>query len=399
MRKKTFRINFKISKKLIYVIASSLVIAECLGNIKLISLAGPVDVFEETVLKDVKTDKDDADATAEANKNTAEILVEQIKEVNDRISQISSKIEFSKSSLDAIDKDILECEQEMTEADENIRAERAKLSTALQTMYESSGSDDLLSLMLRSDDEYDLINREEYVSDFSSYINKEIGDIQVLVDEKEDQSYDLLLLRSDREVEVENYENIQKELSSEIDELTELMEEAEKKAEDAQSFAEELAEEVAKLEAEERAALERRSYNGDTSNVVYDGDGTDYYYVSPYPYTVDELDILAAIIQAEAGSVSYPGMIAVGSVVMNRVEDSRFANTISGVIYAPYQFEPVSSGSFAVILAQGPVAACYQAAQDVLDGKRNVPNFYFKAAWYAEEHGISGVNIGGNVFH
>ena len=92
-------------------------------------------------------------------------------------------------------------------------------------------------------------------------------------------------------------------------------------------------------------------------------------------------------------------MIAVGSVVMNRVESPNFDNTIEGVIYAPYQFEPVSIGTYAVILARGPASACYQAAQEVLEGKRNVPNFYFKAAWYAEANGISGVNIGGNVFH
>ena len=92
-------------------------------------------------------------------------------------------------------------------------------------------------------------------------------------------------------------------------------------------------------------------------------------------------------------------MIAVGSVVMNRVESPNFANTIAGVVYAPYQFEPAETGILAVILARGPAESCYQAAQEVLDGKRNVPNFYFKAAWYAEANGIEGVNIGGNVFH
>ena len=90
--------------------------------------------------------------------------------------------------------------------------------------------------------------------------------------------------------------------------------------------------------------------------VVYDGDGTDYYYTTAYDYTEDELMIMAAIIQCEAGTTSYPGMIAVGSVVMNRVESSSFPNTIAGVVYAPYQFEPVSTGTFAVTLAQGPAA-------------------------------------------
>ena len=65
----------------------------------------------------------------------------------------------------------------------------------------------------------------------------------------------------------------------------------------------------------------------------------------------------------------------------------------------PGQFEPVGNGRVATIIANGPVESCMAAAKDVLEGKRNIPYYYFKAAWYAEQHGISGVNIGGNVFH
>ena len=93
-------------------------------------------------------------------------------------------------------------------------------------------------------------------------------------------------------------------------------------------------------------------------------------------------------------------MVAVGSVIMNRIESPRFPpTTVEGTIYAPYQFEPAGNGRLAAIIARGPAASCLAVAKEVLEGKRNVPNFYFKAAWYAEAHGIAGVNIGGNVFH
>lgn len=61
--------------------------------------------------------------------------------------------------------------------------------------------------------------------------------------------------------------------------------------------------------------------------------------------TNHEKDLLARLVRAEAGGEPYEGMVAVASVVLNRVADSRFPNTIEGVIYAKNQFTPVSNGS------------------------------------------------------
>ena len=94
-------------------------------------------------------------------------------------------------------------------------------------------------------------------------------------------------------------------------------------------------------------------------------------------HTAEDVAMLAAIIECEAGNQSYEGKCAVGSVVINRVADPRFANSISGVIYAPYQFSPVASGRFAIVLARGANAACTQAAVDVLNGYININALYF----------------------
>ena len=91
--------------------------------------------------------------------------------------------------------------------------------------------------------------------------------------------------------------------------------------------------------------------------------------------------------------------MAVGSVVMNRVDNSAFPDTISGVIYAPNQFTPAGSGQLASILAHGPTDECINVASEVLHDNRNVPNLYFKSAYYARSHGISGLQIGDQVFH
>lgn len=77
------------------------------------------------------------------------------------------------------------------------------------------------------------------------------------------------------------------------------------------------------------------------------------------------LDLMARVIQAEAGGEPYAGMVGVGAVILNRVRDSRFPNSIEGVIYQPYAFEVVSNGA---LWWQTPTGTSYRAAQDALSG-------------------------------
>ena len=119
-----------------------------------------------------------------------------------------------------------------------------------------------------------------------------------------------------------------------------------------------------------------------------------------YVYTESEKILLAGIIQAEAENQPYEGKMAVGSVVMNRVDNDQFPDTISGVIYAPNQFTPAGTGQLASILAHGPTSECIEVATEILnEDARNVPNLYFKSAYYAKVHGIQGFQIGDQVFH
>lgn len=64
-------------------------------------------------------------------------------------------------------------------------------------------------------------------------------------------------------------------------------------------------------------------------------------------YTDEELDLLAHIIYAEAGSTWIPDWVQrlVGSVVLNRVKSGYFPNTIQEVVYQPGQYAPTWDGS------------------------------------------------------
>ena len=77
-----------------------------------------------------------------------------------------------------------------------------------------------------------------------------------------------------------------------------------------------------------------------------------------------DIALLARIIHAEAGAEPYVGKVAVGAVVLNRVQNSKFPRTIAGVVYQPHAFESVSNGI--VNRAAGKDSA--KAARDALNG-------------------------------
>lgn len=108
----------------------------------------------------------------------------------------------------------------------------------------------------------------------------------------------------------------------------------------------------------------------------------------------DDVTLLGALIQCEAGSESYEGQLAVGAVVMNRYR-AGYAGSISGVIYQRGQFSPASSGKLANVLSRGVSGSCLQAAQEALNGVDNVngaKNFKNAAS------GQAGIVIGNHVF-
>ena len=96
-------------------------------------------------------------------------------------------------------------------------------------------------------------------------------------------------------------------------------------------------------------------------------------------YDAAELYWLSRIIYAESGAESMTGQIAVGNVILNRMESSRFPNTVEGVIFDrkdAVQFEPVSNGQ----IYKTPSAQSVEAARRVLDGENVIGSaLYFYA--------------------
>jgi LysM repeat protein len=91
-----------------------------------------------------------------------------------------------------------------------------------------------------------------------------------------------------------------------------------------------------------------------------------------------DLDLLARLVEAEAGGEPYTGKVAVAAVVLNRVRSPRFPNTVRGVIYQPGQFTPVSNGRINLPASE----ASLRAARDAVGGydPTNGALFFFNPA-------------------
>ncbi len=93
----------------------------------------------------------------------------------------------------------------------------------------------------------------------------------------------------------------------------------------------------------------------------------------------EDMYLLARIIDVEAGYEPMKGQIAVGNVVLNRVKDSRFPDTIHDVIFAPHQFPPALDGKLDGLI---PHKTAVEAAQRALNGENYVKDavYFYNAA-------------------
>lgn len=100
-------------------------------------------------------------------------------------------------------------------------------------------------------------------------------------------------------------------------------------------------------------------------------------------YGQSELDLLAALVWAEAGDQPIPeGLCYVCDVVLNRVDSPAWPNTIADVIYQPGQFSVVNNGALNRAFGNVP-QVCYDAVQSQLAGRLNYDIIYFSMGYNA----------------
>ena len=104
--------------------------------------------------------------------------------------------------------------------------------------------------------------------------------------------------------------------------------------------------------------------------------------------------LLASIIFCEAGNQSFTGQVAVGAVVLNRMANEAYPDTMEEVIYQPGQFSPAGSGWLdRVRSTDGYTESAMQAAEAALAGENPIGDcLYFDQGGY-------GYQIGAHYFH
>lgn len=380
------------------------------------TFAVPFFAYPDQLMADTQDDLDAVNKQLEELRNKQSELNASYGELNEKLSASGEKIASIEDAINAKQTEIERSNEDIASMQEEIDQQYAAMKLRIQFMYENNNAT-ILSTLLSAESLSDLLSKSEYIQQISNYDHQKMQELSdLLASLKETQAKleqemaELVTLKDDAAREADNFAVLLSQCQTELDTTSDSITDAEALALEyekqiEQEMLERQRREMEALEAARKAQEEADKANnsGNSSNTggnsssgsaMVDQNALNNVLKN---HTAEDVAMLAAIIECEAGNQSYEGKCAVGSVVINRVADPRFANSISGVIYAPYQFSPVASGRFAIVLARGANAACTQAAVDVLNGYININALYFHV--YDSSVDVGGTVIGDHVFY
>lgn len=360
----------------------------------------------------------------ETLENKTSDLQSQLAGINQDLLKISDEISDTQMRVTIVNSEILRSEDELTISQQNEDQQYENMKSRIKYMYEN-GNSNMLELLFSAESMSDLLNKADFIQNISQYDRDMLSELQNIHADIENQKMAL----QNQQASLNNLENElqqqQAALQQKADETStdlaqfqaQLQQIREQEAAKAAAEAAAKAQQEAAAKAQQQAqASANASSSGNTtsSNTTNNSGSANSGSSNPgssnpgnntsggttnnsgSSANKSDLDLLAAIIQCEAYQ-NYDSLLAVATVIMNRVYDSRFPNSISGVVYAAGQFEPAFSGRLEYVLNAGPTSLSYQVAQDAINGARlaEVADCYYFL--YAGT-GHSGINIGGNVF-
>lgn len=351
-----------------------------------------------------------ADNEIESLENQTSALESELEGINQEILSLSDQISSNEMQVEILNGEIARTMDALAVAEADETKQYEDMKSRIKFMYEH-GNATLLEMLFSAESMADFLNKAEFIEQLSTYDRNALDQLIQVHQDIATQKTSLELQRQYQNELSQTLQSQKEELQARADaasiDLAELNqklqhareEEARRAAEEAARLAEEearraAAEEAARLAAQQAASGSTSSGNASSGSVPTGGTVTNSGSVSA---TADEVTTFAALLECEA-AYDYNCMLAVATVIMNRVADPRFPGTITGVIYASGQFEPVWTGRLANAIARGPKPLSLQVAQDAINGARlaEVSNCYFFL--YAPSTSRPGVNIGNNLF-
>ena len=380
------------------------------------TFAVPFFAYPDQLMADTQNDLDAVNKQLEELRNKQSELNASYGELNEKLSASGEKLSSIEDAVNAKQSEIDDTNIQVADMQAEIDQQYAAMKLRIQFMYENNNTT-ILSTLLSAESLSDLLSKSEYIQQISNYDHQKMQELSdLLASLKETQAKleqemaELVTLKDDAALEADNFAVLLSQCQTELDTTSDSITDAEALALEyekqiEQEMLERQRREMEALEAARKAQEEADKANnaGNSGNAggnsssgsaMVDQNALNNVLKN---HSAEDVAMLAAIIECEAGNQSYEGKCAVGSVVINRVVDPRFANSISGVIYAPYQFSPVASGRFAIVLARGANVACTQAAVDVLNGYININALYFHV--YDSSVDVGGTVIGDHVFY
>lgn len=380
------------------------------------TFAVPFFAYPDQLMADTQNDLDAVNKQLEELRNKQSELNASYGELNEKLSASGEKLSSIEDAVNAKQSEIDATNIQVADMQAEIDQQYAAMKLRIQFMYENNNAT-ILSTLLSAESLSDLLSKSEYIQQISNYDHQkmqELSDLLASLKETqaklEEEMTELVTLKDDAAREADNFAVLLSQCQTELDTTSDSITDAEALALEyekqiEQEMLERQRREMEALEAARKAQKEADKANNAANSSNTGGNSSSGSAMVDQNalnnvlknHTAEDVAMLAAIIECEAGNQSYDGKCAVGSVVINRVADPRFANSISGVIYAPYQFSPVASGRFAIVLARGANAACTQAAVDVLNGYININALYFHV--YDSSVDVGGTVIGDHVFY
>lgn len=335
-----------------------------------------------------QSDLDQANARLEQLRKEQAALSSEYARLNESLQIAMNELAAIDVQISAKQTDIDKLQVELKDLNQDIDDQYEAMKLRIQYMYEAQSSN-LWNLILSSKNFSDMLMHAEYVAQLSAYDRSKLTEFETSLAQKQQVAERLQSdmqtlngLRNSAAAKADNIKNLLAQKQKEINASSTSIKQVEELAIAYEKAIEE--ERIAQQEAE------RNQLSGGSLDSAVSSD------TAPISYDAKDLAMLAAIIECEAGNQPYEGLIAVGSVVINRIRDPRFANTLSGVLFSPGQFTPVASGRFAIVLARGATERCVEAAKEVLNGKINIKALYFHR--YRPEKNETGTIIGDHIF-
>lgn len=320
-------------------------------------------------------------------------LQNKLNQLNEELQKISENLDLLESQITIKNEEIDQTEKELNAAIAQEEEQYECMKKRIQFMYEK-GDYTYLSLFLETDSFTDFINFADYMNQISDYDSQMLEEYQAIRAQVEDTKARLITEKEELDVLKAQAEEEKSKVNVLIAEVADTMSVYADKIEETEAYYLEIERATREKEYSVKSLQKQLEEEIRLSQLAATSAKRD---ISEITFAEGDLYLLANLIYCEAGGEPYAGQLAVGSVVINRVLSSLFPDTVVGVIYQRKQFSPAGSGRLALALAQNKATpACYQAAQEAMNGTTNVGNCIF---FRTPIEGLTGIAIGGHIFY